>query len=222
MSRKTEDIEIQEPPIEELKKQRSCLKRTCFTGCGCFFIFIVIFLLLLRFAAGSGTEKLETVPDNYPLDIPIYDEENIESIIYTHGQGRGRIVEIAAFIPKLVLSPILLALDEYELVPISQEEREGAKGFTWENFVKLMNEPMADKRDQLEISWHELPASKKFIFEYYKNKLNKNDFSIKESKITEQIKKIGFSKKNLDGELIIEDNPDTEGTDLIILKIIFP
>ena len=144
MRRNIEQIEIKEPPIQELGKKRSCLKRTCFTGCGCIVIFIIASVLLLKFATGPRTKKLNEVPDNFPESIPLYDSDNIQEINFTSGKEKGRILEITAFIPKLILSPIILGLGKDADSGAGGISKNIKKTGTWKNFVEIKTFPALD------------------------------------------------------------------------------
>ncbi len=222
MRKKIKYIEIQEPPIEELKKQKSCLKRTCLSGCGCFFVLILIFLLLLKLGTGGGERQLKQIPDYFPASIPVYDSDSITKITFVSGKNRGKILEAAAFLPKLTLSPLLLALDQYDIVPISERKIQGVKGFTWDNFVKLMKEPMVDKNGMIEIEWRNLAAQPDFVAKYYATKLENSGYSVNLVVTSKSRRVLNFSKNDHSGRLTIHDDPSTGGTDMATLNISLP
>ncbi len=216
MRRNIEQIEIKEPPIQELGKKKSCLKRTCFTGCGCIVIFIVASILLLKFAAGPRTKKLNEIPNNFPESIPLYDSDNIQEIFFTSGKEKGRILEITAFVPKLMLSPIILGLDK-------KAETNIRKTSSWKNFVDIMKEPVVDHRDITVIDWTEMPAEPWFVQSYYETELKNSGYTTeRDNEEDNTIRKLNFELDEIEGILYIEDDPTQSGTDYVSLTIKTP
>jgi len=69
---------IKAPIAEEVRKKRSCSKRSCTTGCGCLAFALVGGFVFLAFNAKARTVSLKTVPTEIiDADLPLYDEENI-------------------------------------------------------------------------------------------------------------------------------------------------
>ncbi|MBI2436626.1 MAG: hypothetical protein HYV41_02720 [Candidatus Magasanikbacteria bacterium] len=222
MRQEIDKIEIKEPPIEELNKKRSCIKRTCITGCGCFVIIFIISLLLLRFAIGPRTKEVRDLPQYFTETIPIYDAENIERITYTSGKEKGKYAEVAAYVPKLVLSPIIIHFDtKYRYIPRTITEREMTK---WEKFIAFMGEPLTDSRDIYKIEWIELSADKNFITEYYQKELERSGFELGVLSTTREITQFTFSNEtqDIDGLVYITDNKETQFTDYISLTVNIP
>lgn len=225
MRRKIEPIEIKEPPIQELKKKRkSCTKRTCATGCGCIVFLIFASLILLKFIAGPRVKELKELPANFPPDVPIYDEDEIKTINFISGRQKSRGLEIAAFIPKIILSPIILIFDD----DIKKEEVTNDDGnikikkkTSWKDFIDLMKEPITDQRDQIQIEWNYLTAEPTFIQEYFKNKLEQAGYQIKVTTNNQTKKQFSFinKEKNIEGVLYITDEPTDKGTDYLSITI---
>lgn len=205
--------------MQEFKKQRSCLKRACFTGCGCLVIFLVAALLILKFTSGPRVKELKSTPPNFPAGIIIYDKDNISQITLVSGEDRGRAVETIAYGPKFVLSPIFLALEKK--FPVRKESPEGRieQRTTWESFVSLMKEPVADHRDKVQIEWTELPAEPKFVYNYYKDELVKAGFAVNEASDKDNIKQFAFSLDDTEGVLYIIDDAQKPGTDFVSLTV---
>lgn len=218
MRKDIDKVVIQEPPIQELKKKKSCLKRSCVSGCGCVIIFLVISLLILKFTSGPRIKELKEIPDQFPTAIPIYDGDNISKINFTSGQERGKSVEVIAYVPKLVFSP-LLVLWEQKTGKENYSDKE--KSF-FENFINIMKEPVTDHRDIIKIEWTELPAEPKFVYEYYQSELERNDFKLKNKNNNNKNYQFSFSKDNIEGVLYIEDVAQKTGTDYISLTVNTP
>jgi len=211
MRRNIEQIEIKEPPIQEITKSKSCARRSCTTGLGCIVIFLIAALLLLKFVAGPNVKELKQVPDNFPKEIPIYDKDNITKITFISGKDKNRVLEMAAFIPKLILSPIILVLDN--------NIKEDAD---WKDWWKLMQEPVADNRDIIKIEWTELSAEPRFIYKYYENELEKFDFDVEQLTYDDTKKEFSFQLDEIEGIMYIEDIVEENGTDFISLTINIP
>lgn len=222
MRQEIDKIEIKEPPIEELNKKRSCIKRTCVTGCGCFVVIFIISLLLLRFAIGPRTKEVRDLPLYFTQVVPIYDAENIERITHTSGKEKGQYAEIAAYVPKLVLSPLVIHFDtKYRYIPRTITDREMTK---WEKFVSFMKEPITDDREVYKIEWIELSADKNFITEYYQKELTRSGFELGVESTTREITQFTFSNEtqHIDGAVYITDSTDTRLTDYISLTVTIP
>ncbi|MFA6427008.1 MAG: hypothetical protein WCW16_00975 [Candidatus Magasanikbacteria bacterium] len=221
MRQEIDKIEIKEPPLEELNKKRSCLKRTCLTGCGCFTILFIISLLIIKFTMGPQAKQLRELPNTFIKTIPIYDKDNVETITHTSGKERGRGVEAAAYIPKLIISPVVIFLDtEHKYVPVLYTEEPGMTN--WQKFIAFMARPIADHRDVFKLEWLNLSASQNFILEYYQKELEKNGFTIMNVSETDTIKQFTFSKDKTDGVLYTMDNKETKFTDYISLTVNIP
>lgn len=219
MRRNIDKIEIQEPPMQEFKKQRSCLKRACFTSCGCLVFFLIGALVILKFTAGPRVKELKSTPPNFPAEIIIYDKDNISKITLISGEDRSRAVETIAYGPKLILSPIFLVLEKK--FPARAENAEGRieEKTTWEKFVNLIKKPVADHRDKIQIEWTELPAEPRFVYNYYKDELIKAGFTVNESSNKDDIRQFAFVLNDTEGVLYITDDAQKEGTDFVSLTV---
>ncbi len=220
MRQEIDKIVIKEPPIEELNKKRSCVKKTCVNGCGCFAVLFVISLLLLRFAIGPRTKEIKDLPQEFTSIIPVYDESGVERITHTSGKERSKRVELAAYLPKLILSPFVVYFDkDFKYIPETITEREMTK---LEKFIAFMTNPITDQRDVFEIEWLDLPADQDFILEYYETELGKNDFEISKHSKNKKIVQFTFTKDDIDGALYTMDDPETPDTDYVSFKVNIP
>ena len=208
-----DNVEIKEPPIEELSRRRSGWKRSCFTGCGCIVFFIIIIAVLIRISMGPGPQTLKQVPENFPKDIPVYDTDNIESITYISGKYKNRGIEIAAFFPKIILSPIFLATDKKEKQDTPTLKR------MWQ----IISTPVGDYRDIVQIEWTDLDADQSFVVAYYKKELQKKDYKIDIESEGQNIQQFTFSKGEITGSFYTENSPDIKkGTGHATMTINLP
>ncbi len=208
MARRNERITIQQPPLQELTKKRSCIKRTCFTGCLFIFLFLGGMFLLVQFISAPGEKRIETLPQKVHDSIIIYDEDNIDSIVYTQGREQHKLIETIAIIPKVILSPIILNL----------EDRVQPNHSTWKTVVDFVHEPITDTRDMYVIEWTNLPATPQFIRNYYESNLKKQGFTLS---IENQL--LYFSKDAISGTLYVDTTSQTQaGTAVIRLQVFLP
>ncbi len=214
-------IEIKEPPIEELSKKHSCFLRLIVTSCGCFVLAFLISLLILRFSVGPRTKELKDIPPEFKNTVTIYALDEIEKIEYTPGKQRGQIIEAAAYVPKLIISPFIIYFDkDFKYIPIPEEKR--ASATAWNKFSAFMKESITDHRNVYTLEWSVLDADPAFIEEFYKKGLEKLGFTIGTYTNEDGQIQFFFSKDTIDGTLRITDDARKEGTDSVILIIILP
>lgn len=223
MIRRPADIIIEEPPIEKLAKQHSCLRRSCLSCLTFLLLILGVSLLILKFTLNAQTKQLKTVPPKLSQSVPVYDPDNIETITLTAGSERSRGVEMAAFLPKLVVAPLILALDRRNNIIRTYRpdlvNQISERTTWWEKFIILMKTNVADHRDEVRIEWKKLPTDAKFIQEYYDTELKKYGFSITNESNTEQVQQFTFAKDTVEGNVYIEDNAATPETDTVILTV---
>lgn len=221
MRRNLNNVEIVEPPIRELTKRYSAfssIKRACLTGCGCLVVVIIGIAVFLRLALGSGPQTLKKVPNNFPTDIPVYDENNIEQITFVSGKYKNRGIEIAAFFPKIILSPLFLTLNKNEQNPSDTGKLSSVK-----NLWKIISEPVSDHRDTVQIEWKKLDAEPTFIINYYKTELKKKDYKIDVESEGKGVRQFSFSKESITGSIYVEGEEELKpGTDYVVLTVNLP
>ncbi len=212
MQRPYEDhVEIQEPPIEEMKKTRSRLGRGCVTGCVTILILLCIVGFTLQHFLIAKPKKLKQVPEWFP-DIPLYDKDTISRVTYISGKQRKKSVEVALFIPRIILKPMAYVWEQYPL-----EDAPGG----WKN-VEFLYQKYVDDRDILIIEWQALSAEPRFLSEFFRTNLKKQDFSLEENTDTDNTAALRFSKDQVNGTLIIQDQKEKTGTDMMILIVAVP
>lgn len=220
MRRSIEDIEIKEPPIEDITKKHSCAKRGCSSSCGCLFFILLGMLILLKFVANPSLKSISKIPESVPQNIPIYDKDNIASVSFVSGQTQGRSVAIVSHVPSAILSPIFSLLGIH--LPPPDQAALSEKKITSLNTIKQLIHN-TNHTDIVSISWTNLDAEPDFIFAYYKTKLRKNGYRIFQSSDTENQKNFSFSGQNhIDGQLLINDDWSVPGTDHMTLIIYIP
>lgn len=180
-------------------------------------------MLILKLTFNAQTKELKTVPPTVSRAVPVYDPDNIEKITLTAGSDRSRGVEMAAFIPKLVIAPIIISLDRennfirsYRPDIVSEISQSAS---WWEKFKIIMGADVGDHRDEIKIEWHKLPTDAKFIREYYETEFQKKNFSITSVSETERVFQFTFAKEMIEGSVYIEDDPGTSEADIVLLTV---
>lgn len=214
-------VEIVEPPIGELTKKQSSFKRTCFTGCIFIVIFIVFLIVGIRFLIGDGPETVKTVPAEFPTAIPVYDKDAIERITYVPGKYKYRSTEIAAFFPKIILSPLLLRVQDYDLATSTAVGRgELSLNTLW----RIISTPVSELKNTIQIEWRNIEAEPSFVFSYYRKELSKKGFVI-ENEVRQRTRQ-HFSFYNnigISGFLVVEGDEEAKpGTDYAVLTVNIP
>ena len=218
MRRHINNVEIVEPPIGELTKKYSAfsaVKRACLTGCGCLIIVVIGIIIFLRVALGNGPEILKKVPDNFPADIPVYDQDNIETITFVSGKYKNRGIEIAAFFPKIILSPLFLTLDKSD-----QNTENAGRLSSVANLWKIISAPVSDHRDTVQIEWKNMDADPAFVINYYKTELRKKDYKIEVESEGKGVRQFSFSKDSITGSMYAQSEEEVRpGTDYAVLTV---
>ncbi len=214
-----DNVEIVEPPIGELTKKKSGFKHACAYGCLFLIIIMVAFILFIRFFAGPGPQIIKKVPDTFPQDIPIYDPDNIEQISFISGKYKSRSIEIAALIPKIILSPLLIALNE-DTPAVSTS----TKQVTFQNIWKVITTPVGEHHDTVQIEWRNLDAEPSFIISYYKIELKKKEFIIEVESEGQGVKQFSFSRADgTSGSVYVQGDENIKpGTDYASLTVNLP
>ncbi|HNU96341.1 MAG TPA: hypothetical protein PKH95_02945 [Candidatus Magasanikbacteria bacterium] len=181
------DVKIVEPPIHELHKGSSVLMRSCFLGCGFFFVLIIGLLIGLRFYIGSGLKTVTILPPNFPLEeIPLYNKDKIDKMTFITGESKSRRVELAAILPKIIMIPFLL--EENENTADTKEKN------NFKNLFKTLASPVTDKKDNFKIEWQNIDNSYVNFINTYQNELRKKNFIIDTTGEGSDYKKIDFSR----------------------------
>lgn len=222
MRKRLDKVEIQEPPIEELTKKRSCLKRSCWSGCGCLLLAIILLLGFLKFAGTPRAKKIKKIPESFPIAIPVYDRDSIEEIRFISGSQRNRALEIAAYIPKAILIPIYLGAEEYLPDELSNLFESAGDRTGWDKYVYLLRQPLTSASDIIEVEWRDLSAQPLFVQDFYATELEKEDFTVEVTQEEEDHRQITFRSDDIHGTLLLEDDPEESGTDQAILRVRLP
>lgn len=206
--RSRDSIVIQEPPVRELKKRSRHLKRACVSGCGCLVFFFVVSLLALRLITGPRSVEVTDIPDAVRTAIPLYDEERLVAIAFTSGKQQHPILETIALVPKIVLSPLILSVDE----------RFSPESGSWQAFQELIQEPLISQFDTYELHWEGLTANASFLYDYFDRALRQMGFETEP--VTGENRTIAFSSSKANGTVTVAAQPDNTRSLTIIVHIV--
>lgn len=222
MTRRPEDIIIQEPPIQELSRQYSCLRRSCFSCLSVLLVILAVSLLILKFTLIPAPRELKKAPTSFTDSIPLYDPDSITKITLLPGADRSRAVEAAAMVPKAIIAPFFITLDKNQSF-LKRSYPSSTLNLQTASFGKKFNlflhAPIGDHRDEITITWQDISADPTFISEYFIKELNKRGFVIMAPEQTNQITQYTFNRADLDGSIYIENKADTPLTDSMIITI---
>ncbi len=225
MRQEPNSVEIQDPTIKTLGKKQSCLKRSCVSGLGCIALFVAFIIVLVRVAMGPGPKDINGIPSHFPQDFSLYNVEKIEQTYFVSGKTKNRGFEIAALVPKIILSPIFLTLN-----PERQLEKSVKSGhvvykkeLSWDDFMNFATTPIGKQTDTVAIEWADLGAEIEFISDFYMNEFGNSGYTYERVARTDEVHKIIFSKGDVRGTLFLEDlDTELRGTDYMTLTVDFP
>ena len=216
MRRRREQADIQEPPLKEIKKKRSCFRRSCTTGCGCIVLFIIGVLLFLKFVVLTRPKTVKSVPQHFPDSVPLYDTERIDSITFLSGKQKGRVMGAVSYVTQRTLSPFSGIFDK----DIGISDTISTVGF--EDVVTFLSDPVTDPRDVVQIEWTELPAEPSFILNFYRTTLAQRGYTVAAGYASSDVYNLTFGNGTVDGALHIEDPSDDHGTSFMSLTLSLP
>ena len=202
-------VEIQEPPLQSLKKRRSCLRSSCM------FLVILLFITVIATAVAVITvnrprvNELSNIPESIQEKLPFYDEKNIERITITTIGPRHTTLR-------------LLALPWYAMREIVSTFSTKDTSLGLKETFSHVSKKLLEEQDSVEIqiTWEELPATGKFIASYYEKELRKRGFIVNiVPPLTGNAEKmtILFEDAALGGTIQIMDTAEKKGAESIIL-----
>lgn len=210
MRRDADSVEIRHPPMRELERKGSCVKRACAGGC-LFFVFGALgAIALLKYLGTPRPKEIRALPADIARRLPLYDIKNVERITYTSGENRRWVIERIALAPKLLLSPILLAR-ESGLSPTST--------ITWDAFVALMKRPITKTIDTYELAWTDLSAQPKFLSDYYQREFIRMGWQVSNISMSNMVWQFSVATSSLTGSVFIQDDNAEDGTDIVTITI---
>lgn len=205
-----DDIEIVEPPLQELSKKPSFIKSGCLGGCGCFVLLIIITIAGWRLFLGPGPSTDARIPTNFPTSIPLYDREAVEQVTIISGKYKQRREKLATTIPQILMNPFESSTSTSSTAELLNS--------LWQNFV---SPPTA--QDEITIEWQSRGIETKFITNYYQQELTQNGYTIVVDKTNTGMEKINFKNDNegISGVMIAESLSSESGLGTYVTMTIF-
>lgn len=212
-------VEIVEPPIEELTKGRSWLRRVAFFGCGGFGLLVIVVVVIGWLALRPGAQTKRAVPEEFPANIPLYDKDSIVRITVYPGRWQARLQTLRDLTPG-PLERILPRLPPTLLPPISTNPPPKSFG---KKLWDFLSQP-PERLESIQIEWSAMTADSDFVYNYYRAELRKKKFIIGESKNTaDRARELTFSNdRGISGRLILKSEPNQAGTDYALLTVNLP
>lgn len=193
------EVEIVEPPIQELKKRGRWMTTACFSGCGCVALFIIGVIFGIKLFIGAGPKQIKNLPANFPAEIPLYDQYNIGRITLISGRYKYRSLELAVLFPKIVLSSLVSSE--------SGGKKNGPSAI--QELWRLLTKPVSDSRDMVQIEWYDIASEPQTMIEYYRSKLNEAKFTVDSETESERYHQFTFKRSSgLSGTVYVESSAE--------------
>ncbi|MBP9695310.1 MAG: hypothetical protein KBD73_02815 [Candidatus Magasanikbacteria bacterium] len=136
----SDDIQIQSPPIQELEKKTSWLKRSCLALSGCFILLCLVMAGVLFYLRTPKTKEVQSIPDNFPKSIYVYDPKNIDIIVEPARPLPAFFSNIVNFIGnKINYLPKELQNRPNEIIKIQWEDLSAKPSFIIEEYTKKLS-----------------------------------------------------------------------------------
>lgn len=180
--------------------------------------------LVLLFVLGAAwvltparPEKIKELPTSFPVSIPLYKIEDASRLTFLSAERKKRGPEAAAFIPKLILTPVLLAIHaKNETVSTTlATARRGA----WQEFKTLVKSPLLAYHDTVTITWEHLNPEPDFLDEWYYTELTKKSFTVTRQFVSTTLRKLDFTGVDARGIITIDDAEKNQGTDSVMMEV---
>lgn len=210
------DVVIEEPAIQKLSHKTSCLKKTCFNACGCLVLVLIGSFIFLRMIASPNEQNLKTIPETLKTQIPLYDTESLQKITFAAGKEKQNKIGLLVFLPKLIISPFVVHFPEKFLATESFSNTSTKK----EILYTFMRAPITEAKDSYTLEWENLTAEPDFIYNFYKDEMEKKKFTTQYDQSTEDLHQLLFSSTSSMAAVRIEDKKNIKnGTDRVIMNI---
>lgn len=218
MLKPKEDVVIQDPAIEEFGKKHSCIKRTCLSGCGCFLLFLILFVVAINVASHPRSRSLKAIPPPLKVQVPLYDTQNVQKITVIKNTDNNLLGGVLSLVPKMILSPVVVVKPELFLTRPQHGEDAAL-----ENLKIFFKKPLSEPKETYTLQWKNLSAELSFIKDYYQSELEKKQFTLKTIQTSTSTLNISFQKHGISGVILGEDHSDKkDGTDFVSVQVSIP
>jgi hypothetical protein len=188
---------------DEVTEGRPWWKVCCVGCCLGFVVLIVAIVVLVQAATGPGPKPVKSLPSDYPRAL-VFRPEEAAQILYYPGSSKGTVA-------KIVTAPLNWVAG---LTAKSSASSTGVASAIDSRFHQIQG------RDTVTITWQNLNASRDEVLRFYAGALKEEGiFSVKTTDPdgTSEIH-MTAGDSNLEFDLLIEDNPDQAGIDLLTVR----
>ncbi|MBI5230490.1 MAG: hypothetical protein HY981_04295 [Candidatus Magasanikbacteria bacterium] len=197
---------IEHPP---LTNDRSCLRRGCSWSFGCGLVLVAALALAAWFFSTPSAELRATLPQNFPSSIAMYRFDERDGITYLSGARFNRPWNKRLTAVKLAVGKMLTTihiLSPNDLL-VSNDQTFAYKDITLEWLKTFLQKENMGAADTITIVWDGLDAAPQTISKFYKQNFDAQDFFYVETLNADQTRTITFSKKTMEGKIMISLNP---------------
>jgi hypothetical protein len=181
-----DDIEIVDPPLQELSKKPSFFKSSCLGGCGCLVVVILGLVIGWKILLGHGPVTSSSVPKNFPDSIPLYDQNAIERVTIVTGKYQYRRRELSTILPQLIMGS----------TTTSTSSTTDLVSRLWNDFTNPISIP-----DEITVEWSSPAVDPSFLNSYYKKELVQNGYNVTHEQEDHGTRQFSFSKSDIYGTL---------------------
>lgn len=187
-----DDIEIVDPPLQELSKKPSFFKSGCLGGCGCLVTVIIVLIVAWRILLGTGPVQNASIPSNFPSSIPVYDRDAVEKVTVVSGKYKKRREALATTLPQIVMGSFSFDSSSSTAELVNQ---------LWNTFTSPSNVP-----NEITLEWQSETIDVKFMSNFYKKELTQRNFTISNEDHAEGIEQFSFTNdaEGIQGLLLAE------------------
>jgi hypothetical protein len=205
-----DNVEIVEPPLQDITHKGSFLKRACLSGCLFLLIIAALIIALVCAILGSRSKSISKLPSYFPASIPAYDRDNISEITLESDRYKTRKKELSEALDKFLSNPLNLA---------SRNKNEP-------NFIQkiwsTINTPKEQYPNTIVIEWKNINAEPKFVYSYFKNQLQKNGYEFKNEDANEEKPFFEFNKDYINGTFTAQKSTDDKKTAWLKITVTLP
>lgn len=198
-----------EPDQPRRRKKNHRNSSSCFNFLACLFLLLLIIFGfvagLVIFIAGPIVKKIDSLPNDFPKQIVIYQLDN--AIVKTQtATGKEQLLKLLNSLPDWVLAPWInyLTTDAKTQIIASEQNPQAAdKIINLPQLTQAVTKNIDNKT--VSLSWKNINKSKEDISDYYTNKLLAEGFTVKE-KINDYEIDLSFIGNEISGAISITDN----------------
>jgi hypothetical protein len=209
-----DNVEIVEPPLHDITRKGSFLKRACFSGCLILIIITVLIIVGIYFLIGTGSKTISKLPSYFPTSIPIYDPDNISQITIESDKYKIRKEQLSEAFKKFIDNPLNVKSKNATSTTPDQN--------IFQKIWQIATTPKESYTNTIIIEWKDIDAEPKFISSYFKNQLQKNDYEFKAENSDDEKPFFEFTKDYISGTFSAQKSSSNKKTDWLNISVTLP